>query len=52
MTVSQTASAFKPTNKLAAKRGLTLIEIMIALTMTLIGRRSDMQARKCSKVAV
>ena len=36
MTVSQIPSALDPTNKRAAKRGLTLIEIMIALTMTLI----------------
>ena len=36
MTVSQIPSALGPTNKRAAKRGLTLIEIMIALTMTLI----------------
>ncbi len=40
MTVSQTRFSSKPIGKLvtkrAAKRGLTLIEIMIALTMTLI----------------
>jgi len=36
MTVSQIPSALNLTNKRAAKRGLTLVEIMIALTMTLI----------------